>query len=98
FGCREIGVKSQPGFFPNRVFKARRPQSRTQRLGAPILPNNGWVYGMPRVFIPKYGCFTVVVDSYGGNMRNFSLVSAKDFLYGALLTSPDFNGVVLYPA
>ena len=97
-GARKIGIHQQAGFLPDGGRHAALAQGHAARFGAPVLPDDGVVDGLPRGAVPHHGGFALVGNAYRTHLLRADAGFEQHLAGGGQLGAPDFQRVVFYPA
>ena len=97
-GGREVGVNHQPGAAPDLLGAAKLPQLGTERLAAPVLPDDRVVDGLAGAAVPDHGGLALVGDADGLDVARGQPGLGDGLAGGGELRLPDFFRVVFYPA
>ena len=95
---REVGVRCEARLGADEVGVSLVDQSLGQRRGAPALPADGVVDGLPAVAIPHHGGLALVRNAHGCDAVGMDPALELDFHHDRDLRGKDLHRVLLDPA
>ena len=97
-GGREIGIKQQPTAGIQPSIGVILTQFPAAVCGAPVLPDDGVVDGLPGLAIPDNRGLTLVGDAAAGQFRCLDAYALQHFATDFDGVAPDDLGIVFHPA
>ena len=98
FGCREISVENQAGFFSDLFFFPLATKGITNRCCTTVLPDNCRRYRFSSMPVPNNHRFTLIGNSNRANIRMANPCTFHGLPCDSKLGFPNFPGIVLHPA